>query len=411
MKIIFIISIILFASIKPLEEYSGSHTVVLNDASSTIDGTSLSTTSINGVSYNSGVVSITSSGTYILSGTLNGQVSISVGSTDKVVIVLNGVSIASSSSNGIIFLKAYEIDSSSSFSYSTAKSLSFDDTGAKIIIADGSENSITGTKSSDGDGAIHSVVTLLITGEASSNGVLNVIGTKEGIEVEKHLFINGGVLNIAAQDDGINVKNAYICIVRGGKVLINSGLGSEGDGIDSNGYILIDGGEIISAASPNADTGLDADQETIIDGGNVISVGSSMDMASTQSSQPAMNLIFSSSVSSSSTLTIKDSDGNLITSFCANDADFQSGTSRRSYTAAVVSHTSFTSNSVYHLYLDGTQLGYTGNDSGSSSGPGGQGGPGGHGSSSSSSSSSSTIYTDFTLSSTAKYFSGVQKAL
>ncbi len=405
MKIILIILIVLFNSIKPLEEYSGSHTIVLNDASSTIDGTTLSSTSINGASYSSGVVSITSSGTYILSGTLNGQVSVSVGSSDKVVLVLNGVSITSSSTNGIIFLKAYEVDSSSSFSYSTAKSLSFDDTGAKIIIADGSENSITGTKSSDGDGAIHSVVTLLITGETSNDGVLNVIGTKEGIEVEKHLFINGGILNIAAQDDGINVKNAYICIVRGGKVLINSGLGSEGDGIDSNGYILIDGGEVISAGSPTADTGLDADQETIIDGGNVFSVGSSMDMASTQSSQPTMNLIFSSSVSSTSTLTIKNSDGNIITSYCANDADFQSGTSRRSYKAAVVSHTSFTSNSVYHLYLDGTQLGYTGNDSGSSSGPGG------HGSSSGSSSSSSTIYTDFTLSSTAKYFSGIQKAL
>ena len=405
MKIILIILIVLFNSIKPLEEYSGSHTIVLNDASSTIDGTTLSSTSINGASYSSGVVSITSSGTYILSGTLNGQVSVSVGSSDKVVLVLNGVSITSSSTNGIIFLKAYEVDSSSSFSYSTAKSLSFDDTGAKIIIADGSENSITGTKSSDGDGAIHSVVTLLITGETSNDGVLNVIGTKEGIEVEKHLFINGGILNIAAQDDGINLKNAYICIVRGGKVLINSGLGSEGDGIDSNGYILIDGGEVISAGSPTADTGLDADQETIIDGGNVFSVGSSMDMASTQSSQPTMNLIFSSSVSSTSTLTIKDSDGNIITSYCANDADFQSGTSRRSYIAAVVSHTSFTSNSVYHLYLDGTQLGYTGNDSGSSSGPGG------HGSSPGSSSSSSTIYTDFTLSSTAKYFSGIQKAL
>ena len=405
MKIILIILIVLFNSIKPLEEYSGSHTIVLNDASSTIDGTTLSSTSINGASYSSGVVSITSSGTYILSGTLNGQVSVSVGSSDKVVLVLNGVSITSSSTNGIIFLKAYEVDSSSSFSYSTAKSLSFDDTGAKIIIADGSENSITGTKSSDGDGAIHSVVTLLITGETSNDGVLNVIGTKEGIEVEKHLFINGGILNIAAQDDGINLKNAYICIVRGGKVLINSGLGSEGDGIDSNGYILIDGGEVISAGSPTADTGLDADQETIIDGGNVFSVGSSMDMASTQSSQPTMNLIFSSSVSSTSTLTIKDSDGNIITSYCANDADFQSGTSRRSYNAAVVSHTSFTSNSVYHLYLDGTQLGYTGNDSGSSSGPGG------HGSSPGSSSSSSTIYTDFTLSSTAKYFSGIQKAL
>lgn len=248
----------------------------------------------------------------------------------------------------------------------------------------------------------------MITGETSSDGVLNVVGTKEGIEVEKHLFINGGVLNIAAQDDGINIKNSYICIVRGGKVLINSGLGSEGDGIDSNGYILIDGGEVISAGNPTADTGLDANTATIIDGGNVVSVGCSMDMASSQSSQPTMNLIFSSTVSASSTLTIKDSNGNEITSFCANDADFQSGTSRRSYNAAIVSHTSFSANSVYHLYLDGTQLGYTGNSS-SSSGPGGNGGNGGG--NSGSGSSSSSITTDFTLGSSATTFSGVQKAL
>ena len=73
----------------------------------------------------------------------------------------------------------------------------------------------------------------------------------------------------------------------------------------------------------------------------------------------------------------------------------------------MVSHSSFKANSIYHLYLDGTQLGYTGNDSGSSSGPGGKGGNPG----SSSSSSSSTITTDFTLGSSATYFSGVQKAM
>ena len=403
MKAIQLILLLFFLKIDCLEEYSDSHTIVLKDSSSTIDGTTLSSTAVNGVSYKSGVVSITSAGTYILSGSLSGQVSVSVGSSDKVVLVLNGVSITSSSTNAIIFLAGYELDSSSSFSYSSAKSLTVANSGAKIIIADGSENTVEGTKSSDGDGAIHSVISLLITGETSNDGVLNVVGTKEGIEVEKHLFINGGVLNIASQDDGINVKNSYICIISGGKVLINSGLGSEGDGIDSNGYILINGGEVISAGNPTADTGLDADTATIIDGGNVFSVGCSMDMASTDSSQPTMNLIFSSSVSASSTVTVKDSNGNELISFCANDADFQSGTSRRTYTGAVVSHSSFTANSAYHLYMDGTQLGYTGNDSGSS-GPGEKGGNSG-------SSSSSTISTDFTLGSSATYFSGVQKAL
>ena len=86
-----------------------------------------------------------------------------------------------------------------------------------------------------------------------------------------------------------------------------------------------------------------------------------------------MNLIFSSNAASSSTITVKDSNGNEIISYCANSADFISGTERRTYIAAVVSHSSFKANSVYHVFMDGTQLGYTGNEGGM--GPGGQGGP------------------------------------
>ena len=231
--------------------------------------------------------------------------------------------------------------------------------------------------------------------------------------------MSGGILKLSAQDDAINAKNDRACIViiSGGKLLINSGLGNEGDGVDSNGYILITGGEVISAAKPGADTGLDSDQGLIIDGGKVYSVGSSMDMASTSSSQPTMNLIFNSNVAATSTVTIKDSDGNEIFSYCANSADFISGTTRRTYFAAVVSHPSFKANGVYHLFMDGTQLGYTGNEGGHGpgghGGPGGPGGPGGwgQGGSSSSSSSSGEIKTDFTLGSSATNFSGVQKAL
>ena len=221
--------------------------------------------------------------------------------------------------------------------------------------------------------------------------------------------MSGGILNIAAQDDGINANEDKACIVilRGGKLLINSGLGREGDGVDSNGYILVEGGEVISQARPGADSGLDSDQGTIINGGTVFSVGSSMDMASTSSTQPTMNLIFNSNVAASSTVTLKDSDGNVLISFCANDADFISGTERRNYLAAVVSHPDFKANGVYHLYMDGTQLGYTGNEGGH----GGGGRPGQGPGSSSSSSSSGDIKTDFTLGSSATNFSGVQKAL
>ena len=411
MKIVQYIFIFLLVSINSLQE--SQYTLVLNDAKSTLDGTTLSATEVNGVSYSDGVVKITLEGTYVLSGTLNGQVKISTTGTVK--LILNGVTIKNSASNGILVTKAYELDSST-FNYNTAKSLDVTKAGVQIIIADGSVNTVDAASQDGKDGAIHSDVSILFTGQTKGDGVLNVIGSSEGIETDKHFFLTGGVLNIAAQDDAINASEDKACIViiKGGKLLINSGLGREGDGVDSNGYILVEGGEVIAAARPGADSGLDADQGVIINGGSVYSVGSSMDMASTSSSQPTMNLIFNSNVAASSTVTVKDSSGNEIISFCANSAEFLSGTERRTYLAAVASHPSFKANSVYYLYMDGTQLGYTGNEAGH--GPGGQGGPGGPGgpggwNSGSSSSSSGEIKTDFTLGSSATNFSGVQKAL
>ena len=406
MKILPYIFLLLLVSINSLE--ATGYKLVLNDAESTLDGTTLSATEVSGVTYIDGVVKITLEGTYILSGKLNGQVKIST--TGTVALVLNGVTIKNSASNAILVTKAYELDSST-FNYNTAKSLDITKAGVQIIIADGTENTVDGAYQSGKDGAIHSDVSMLVTGESKGNGVLNVIGSSEGIETDKHFFMSGGILNIAAQDDGINASEdrACIVIVRGGKLLINSGLGREGDGVDSNGYILVEGGEVISQARPGADSGLDADQGTIINGGTVFSVGSSMDMASTSSTQPTMNLIFNSNVAASSTVTVKDSDGNVLISFCANNADFISGTERRTYLAAVVSHPNFKANGVYHLYMDGTQLGYTGNEGGH--GGGGRPGQGQGWGSSSSSSSSGTIKTDFTLGSSATNFSGVQKAL
>ena len=405
MKILPYIFLFLLVSINSLE--TSGYELVLKDASSTLDGKTLSSTEVNGVTYADGIIKITLEGTYILSGTLNGQIKVS--STGTVKLVLNGVTIKNSASNGILFTKAYELDSST-FNYNTAKSLDITKAGAQIIIADGTENTVNAAYQDGKDGAIHSDVSILITGESKGDGVLNVIASSEGIETDKHLFLNGGIVNIAAQDDGINASEDQACIVilRGGKLLINSGLGREGDGVDSNGYILVQGGEVYSHARPGADSGLDADIGTIIDGGKVFSVGSSMDMASTSSGQPTMNLIFNSNVASSSTITVKDTDGNEIISYCADSTAFISGTERRTYLAAIVSHPDFKANGVYHLYMDGTQLGYTGNEGGH--GPGGHGGPGGPGGQGGSS-SSGEIKTDFTLGSSATNFSGVQKAL
>ena len=399
MKVISLLLLLLVCSINSLE-YTG-HELVLNDAKTTIDGQTVSSTPKNGVSYSNSVLYISESGTYILSGTLNGQLSVSV--SGEIDLVFNGATIKASNNNALVIVKAYEMDTSSSMTPATARSLDFNKAGVKIIIADGSTNTINGGKSSSKDGAIHSAVTILFTGETKGDGVLNVVGTSEGIEGERHIFINGGILKIAAQDDGINAKtdNVAVAYIKGGKVFVNSGLGNEGDGIDSNGYILVEGGEIISSAKPNADSGLDSNKGIYVDGGRVYATGSSMDMAETGSAQPTMNLIFNTNIAATSTVVIKDSSGNEVISYCANTADFISGTTRKAYKAAIVTDPTFKAKSVYHLYVDGVQYGYTNNDK-PSPGPWGW-------ENQSSSTVGATVYTDFTLGTGATYYNGIQK--
>ena len=395
MKVISLLALLLTSTITSLE-YTG-HELVLNDAKTTIDGETVSSTPKNGVSYSNSVLTISESGSYILSGTLNGQLSVSV--TGEIDLIFNGATIKTSSTNALVIVKAYEMDTSSSMTPTIARALDFSKAGVKIIIADGTTNLISGAKSSSKDGAIHSAVTILFTGETKGTGVLNVVGTSEGIEAERHLCVSGGVLNIAAQDDGINAKtdNVAVIFVKGGKVLVNSGLGNEGDGIDSNGYIFVEGGEIYSSAKPNADSGLDSNKGIYVDGGRVYATGSSMDMAETGSAQPTMNLIFNSQVAASSTVVIKDSSGNEVISFCMNSADFYSGT-KKAYKAAIVTDPNFKAKSVYHLYVDGVQYGYTDNSK-PSPGPW----------ASQSSSLGATVYADFTLGTGATYYNGIQK--
>ena len=397
MKVISLLLLILVSSINTLE-YDG-HVVVLNDAKTTVDGVTVSSSPKYGVSYSNSVLYFSESGTYILSGTLNGQMSVSV--SGEIDLVFNGATVKASNTNALVVVKAYEMDTSSSMTPAIARKLDFNKAGVKIIIADGSTNQISGAKSTSYDGAIHSAVTILFTGETKGDGVLNVIGTSEGIEVERHLCVSGGVLNVAAQDDGINAKtdNVAVVFVKGGKVLVNSGLGSEGDGIDSNGYIFVEGGEIISSAKPNADSGLDSNKGIYLDGGRVYATGSSMDMAEEGSGQPTMNLIFNTQISASQTVVIKDSSGNEVISYCANKADFISGTARKAYKAAIVSDPSFKAKSVYHLYVDGVQYGYTNNDK-PKPGPW---------SDKNSSNVGATVYADFTLGSGATYYNGIQK--
>ena len=66
--------------------------------------------------------------------------------------------------------------------------------------------------------------------------------------------------------------NGGLLHITGGKVYVNS----LGDGIDSNGKVIIDGGEIIVDGPTNSGNGaLDYDSSFVVNGGELYAVGSS----------------------------------------------------------------------------------------------------------------------------------------
>lgn len=256
--------------------------------------------------YENKVLHICKAGTYTLQGTWHGQILIDLGDdafTDenaKVTLILNGVDITCDVASGIIFKNVYEADNTweEREEYSGELNVGEMETGATIVIADETTNNVTGANvyrllkpeyKKEGstvqkkyykvDGAFYSCMSMNINGQDKGNGVLNITSTTfEGLDTELHLAINSGIVNIHSQDDGININedNVSVLTINGGRLNILAGLGAEGDGIDSNGYVTINGGEVYAVASPYSDNGIDSEDGTTINGGTVVALGSNM---------------------------------------------------------------------------------------------------------------------------------------
>lgn len=249
------------------------------------------------------VLHITKPGVYALEGSWKGQIRVDLGDEDetftdesaKVTLILNGADIECGVAPGIVFYSAYECDNEWESRDSWSAEINTSNAGVTVVIADGSENTVTGTniyrmlktkyKNEDStdaikvqkkmrkvDGAFYSYVTMNIEGEAKGDGTLTVNAGFEGIDSELHLSFNGGSIVINSQDDGINVNEDGVSVVsfNGGNVVINAGLGAEGDGVDSNGYIVIDGGSVSVNGIRPPDSALDSDSGVYYKSGTVI---------------------------------------------------------------------------------------------------------------------------------------------
>lgn len=288
------------------------------------------TTKIN-LNENS-TITITEEGTYEISGTASeGQIRVDANNIKgEVVLVLNNVNLTCKDEPAILIY---------------SKSIESEDCTVVIKTIEGTTNTVSGGKikesvlgenqddlpyyiekdyDDDGtyyerykyDGAISSDVSIVFEGEGTL--IINSL-KKEGIEGKQNITFNSGNYIINSLDDGINActDNKATITINGGTVLVNvTDEAEEGDAIDSNGELYINGGKVFAfACEKSQDNGLDADNGIYINGGYVVATGNMGEAVSTESKQKNLQLQFSSKVSKDELIVLTDSNLNPLTAF------------------------------------------------------------------------------------------------
>lgn len=202
-------------------------------------------------------------------------------------------------------------------------------------------------------GAISSDIDLYFEG----TGYLEVTSkNKEGIETKGNLTFTGGTGDyvIYAEDDCLNTttssssnksaRNALTIDVKSLTAIVDSGEDAdEGDAIDSNGTLVINGGTIIALAHPGQDAGLDAESGTYINGGTILATGDMFDSISSESKQNYMVLGFQNNISANT----------LISLLNENDEALMAYKTDRTYTNLVYSSADL-KEGAYYLYKGGS---------------------------------------------------------
>ncbi len=318
------------------------------------------------------VVHIAQPGTYVLSGKLSkGQIAVDLGEGAEenpeavVTLILGGVDITCTVAPAVIFYNVYECGSTEN----PSKDVDTSAAGANVVVADGTENTVNGSYvariykpdsvvlNEDGtavedakklhkyDGAFYSKMSMNIGG---NTGSLNIHAENEGLDSEMHLTVNGGNIHIFSGNDGINTNEDGVSVttVNGGTLSIQvTGETGEGDGIDSNGWLVINGGTVIAAACSNsADAGIDSDMGIHINGGTVIASGSMLDRIE-DGGQTYAVFNFAQRQPGTDTISLKNQDGSTVMSHCPKNA----------YSILIYSSPELTEGS-YALWSNGSQL-------------------------------------------------------
>ena len=186
-------------------------------------------------------------------------------------------------------------------------------------------------------------------------GTLNISKSKEGMEA-KFIAINGGNISIFSSDDSINATHGSRTESNDGSTIdINGGIltlnAYNGDPLDSNGSIEMNGGTvIIHGPVKSPEVPIDYNGTFNISKGKIIATGPSLQMAQGLSQSSAQNSIivkFSSSNTANTLFHIQDANGNDIVTFRP----------LRSFALAVFSSELLTQGQNYTIYTGGSASG------------------------------------------------------
>lgn len=232
-------------------EKSDSVKISLSDDSTTVSSGSSDNSStddtVDGVTVDGNVITITSGGTYIISGTLTeGQLVVDA-DDEKVQLVLDNADITCATSAAIYVKSAGKTfitlaEGSENILMNTAEFETIDDNNIDAVIFSKDDLALNGsgtlTINSENGHGIVSKDDLKITG-----GTYNITAASHALSGKDSVRIAAGTFNLVSGKDGIHSENAddsskgYVYIA-GGKFTIDS----TGDGIDASNIVQIDDG-------------------------------------------------------------------------------------------------------------------------------------------------------------------------
>ena len=191
-------------------------------------------------------ITITAAGVYVFSGTAsNMTVIVNAGDSDKVQLVLNGLSITNESAPCIYVASADKV----------------------FVTTSSSDNNltVTGTFAENSELDADAVITSRDDIVFNGVGVLNITSSTDGIDGKDDIKVTGGTLNISCQDDAIEANDSY-CGADGTVTIqaADDGIHAENEDDITKGSVYICGGTYDITAGDDAIHG-----ETImqIDGG------------------------------------------------------------------------------------------------------------------------------------------------